>query len=188
MLRRAVLGTLALSLVGGELAWAGHGPFRTWLRNMSRDAQRNNAWPDAFIPPDRAAVRDAFAVNVDNGWRLQNTLSDFHFDENGQLTEAGALKVQSIVQENPAERRTVFVLQADQPEMSAARLASTQEVAARYMLGGELPQVATTHKRPIGWPANFVVLVDRARSEAMPPPILPPRAQGSGGGASASGS
>ena len=49
---------------------------------------------------------------INNGWRVQNTLGDDHFDaDTGLLNEAGELKVREILAASPPEHRTVFVLQ-----------------------------------------------------------------------------
>src|SRR3569833_1795696 len=67
-----VLAVLSVSITHGE------GWLKTKWRGFVRDTQRNNAWPEAFVPADRARVRDPFAIQTANGWRHQNTLGDQH--------------------------------------------------------------------------------------------------------------
>ena len=77
-----------------------------WLcdfcNSVARDTKRRNCWPAPFNCPDRQTVRAPFAIMVNNGWRRQNMLGDFHFEATtGQLTEAGKLKIRWIVIRGP---------------------------------------------------------------------------------------
>jgi hypothetical protein len=164
----AIAFTASVSQGGNWLAAGWH--------NFCAATQRNNAWPEAFVPTDRAAARAPFVGNVMAGWRLQNTLSDYHFeDDTGALKESGVLKVMKIVTQSPPDFRTVFVLRAETAQLTAARIASTQEAAARYALPGNYPQVGETFVKPRGSPAYYVVDVDRSFQETTPEPRLPPR-------------
>jgi hypothetical protein len=152
---------------------------------------RNNAWPEAFIPADRYSVRAPFATCVANGWRAQNTLVDYHFDdETGRLNEAGTLRVQSILIYTPPAYRTVFLVRGPTPENTAARLASVQEAASRIVPPGEMPPVIDTNVEPRSTPAYYIVDVDRSFRESTPDPRLPAgtRATSGGSGSSSSGS
>ena len=88
-----------------------------FFEGVVRDTKRRQCWPKPFTCPDREAVRAPFAVMVANGWQRQNMLADFHFEPGTtRLTEAGRLKVRSIVFDSPEQHRTVFVRRADTPE------------------------------------------------------------------------
>ena len=70
--------------------------------HVKSDWHRNNMWPQPFIYADRAAVCLPFAIQVNNGWRMQNTIGDAYFDNATQeLTVAGQAKVKWIVQQAP---------------------------------------------------------------------------------------
>ena len=88
----------------------GDEPVRTFFRNMGRDFKRNNCWYDTFVAEDRAVQRAPFCVMVSNGWRLQNTLDDYYFQQDSSvLTEAGQIKVQQIVLYSSPAYRAIFV-------------------------------------------------------------------------------
>ncbi|HEY5313751.1 MAG TPA: hypothetical protein VIK18_14585 [Pirellulales bacterium] len=171
----AVAAALIVLLSAGALHAEG------WLKshwhNFCAVTERNNSWPEPFVPADRAAARAPFVGCVVAGWRVQNTLSDYHFEDgSGALKESGMIKVARIVTEAPPDFRTVFVLRAATAELTAARIASVQEAAARYALPGDHPQVGGTFVSPPGAPAFYIVDVDRSFRESMPEPRLPARA------------
>jgi hypothetical protein len=166
---------LAVLLSAG--ATRGEGWLKNGWHNFCAATQRNNAWPEAFVPMDRAATRAPFVGCVVAGWRVQNTLSDYHFEEGaGVLKESGMIKVMRIVTEAPPDFRTVFVVRANTAQLTAARIASVQEAAARYALPGDHPQVGETFVAPRGAPAYYIVDVDRSFRESTPEPRLPTRA------------
>lgn len=158
------------------------------FQRMKRDHRRNSCWPAPFLAPDRMAVRAPFAVMINNGWRTQNTLSDEHFDtETGMLNEAGKLKVRDILSYSPPEHRTVFVLQAHDEEMTAARNRSVNQFAARINTFSEGPMVAGTNIRPRGWPAENVSSIGTRFNASMPDPRLPAPTTGGGAGGGGGG-
>jgi hypothetical protein len=162
--------------------------FTHWWDDCRITTARNNAWPEPFIPSDRATARAPFAVCVANGWRLQNTLDDHHFDaDTGKLTEAGELKVQTIVTRTPIPYRVVFVLRSERPDITAARMASAQEAAARFAIGDVAP-VGETVDRPRGTPGYYVVDIERSLRDSTPPPRLPVLSGATSSGTSSSGS
>ncbi len=60
------------------------------------DLHRNrvNVWPEPFVNQDRELVRRPFRQMVDNGWKSQNTLSDYLFDPGtNELNSAGQAKL-----------------------------------------------------------------------------------------------
>ena len=172
-------------LVGSNVAM-GEGPILRFWRDVGRSTARNNAWPDPFIPDDRAAARAPFEVMTQNGWRYNNTLSDHHFDLAGRLNESGDRMVQTISQQYPTGRRMIYVLRSTDPAISQARLDSVYAAANRYVLPGDVAQVGETHLRPEGWPASFVVTIERGYQESTPQPRIPPRAGAAAGGTTSS--
>jgi hypothetical protein len=152
--------------------------------------RRNNCWPQPFIIPDRVAVRTPFAIQVNKGWSVQNTLHDEHFDtETGMLNEAGELKVRDILTESPVDHRTVYVLRARKPDLTAARHQSVAEFASKITENGEVPQIAETGVRPRTSPADYINTIGTRYAESTPDPRLPQSATGasSGGGGSSGG-
>src|SRR4051812_27341275 len=103
MLRKflaASVVALVSTAAGQAHAQYNDGPFHS----VMRDFRRNNAWPCPFSPPDRCAARAPFAVMTENGWKTQNTLSEYHFDaETGKINEAGVQKIRSILLDAPIQ-------------------------------------------------------------------------------------
>lgn len=178
----AALSTFALAVGAASSLWAGD----FWSR-WKTDWHRNNMWPQPFIVADRAAVCEPFAIQVNNGWRLQNTIGDAYFDPATQdLTIAGHAKVKWIAQQAPLSRRTVFVLVTEDQEATNARVAAVQQAAGRYATKGPAPEVLLTDRDVTGGSGEYYDSVDRALKSSVPAPRLPAASAG-GGGASGSG-
>ena len=179
-MRRVVIGlamvTTALTTVGSVSAGE-FGLFRFWT-----DIERNKMWPEPFIHEDRAVQRQPWAVMIDRGWQLQNTLGDFHFDrETHQLTTAGQHKVRWIVTQAPIHRRTVFVQRAATADITATRLDAVQRSVAGTLTQGPLPEVVQSDLAPPGAPADIIDRIYRGRDASQPAPVLPTASGGSGG-------
>lgn len=142
----------------------------------------NNVWPDQFIPHDRQMVRAPFAIMIDKGWQLQNTLGDHHFDvETQQLTRAGELHLRWIITQAPENRRTVFVLRGHNEAATDVRIDTVQQTIANIQPHGALPAVVQTSVAPPSSPADYVDAVNQKATKAQPAPVLP---AASGGGSS----
>jgi hypothetical protein len=133
------------------------------------------------------SVRAPYAVMVNNGWRAQNTLGDEHFDaETGALNDAGRLKVRDILTYSPPEHRTVYVLQANEEELTVARRRAVGDFVSGLNTISEGPLVADTNIAPRGWSAENVSAIGTRFNATMPDPRLPPATtgygQGGGGG------
>jgi hypothetical protein len=134
----------------------------------------NKIWPWPYICPDRAAVREPFALMVDNGWRRQNLLGPHHFDPlSGQLTTAGELKVHWIMTQAPLDRRQIFVERSLDSAVTAGRVDAAREYAARVASDGRTPMVSDTNLVSEGRPASTVDAVYTRFNESMQPPVLP---------------
>lgn len=148
--------------------------FKTFANNMVRDFKRNNCWPEPFVGPDRYSVRAPFALMVHNGWRRQNLLGDYHFEEGtAMLKEVGRLKVRWILTVAPQQHRTIYVHESANPEVTLERIKSVQEVALQYTRSGEIPVIEPTTVDPTGWPAERVDAIDRRWADSIPDPRLP---------------
>ena len=56
--------------------------------------KRVNVWPEPFVGHDRELVRGPFRQMADNGWKTQNTFSDYLFDPgSNELNAAGQAKL-----------------------------------------------------------------------------------------------
>ncbi|MBI2823553.1 MAG: hypothetical protein HYX69_02545 [Planctomycetia bacterium] len=146
---------------------------KAWI-GFWRDYKRNYRWPDPFVTADRLSVRVPFETMTLNGWRLQNTLSEHHFDgDSTRLTEAGRLKVSAIINETPVAYRAIFVLRTNDPAISAGRVAAVQEQAA-LVLGDRQPvPVFETYEKARGAPAMYIDEVTRRYQATTPDPRLP---------------
>lgn len=212
-MRRFQLAALALVLAGfwmagairgqdnsGPLGPAAYGPvyasvyqeesrWQRFWRSTRRDTQRNAFWFDSFVPAERASVRNPLALQVANGWRLQNTIDYHYFEEDSaRLNTAGEDKIRNILEltEQQEEFRAIFVQRASTPELTVARIAAVQEAVRRNVPGGEEVPVLETSRTLRGWPAQYVDDIDSRFRESTPDPRVPPYTRSdSGGGASA---
>lgn len=182
MVRRVVMGLIVLAVFAQAVPAKAQqcSAWHAFWQSVARDWRRNNCWPEAFVGPDRLAVRAPFVVMVNNGWRRQNLLGDHHFEEGTtDLNQSGKLKVRWIMTQAPPQHRTIYVRRADKPEDTAARIAAIQEYGGRFAEDGQLPAVLETNLDPTGWPAAYVDMIDRKALDSAPAPQLP---QSSGGG------
>jgi hypothetical protein len=171
---------------GGHGAGYGahHGGFQQFWHRCSVDFHRNNSWPEPFLTADKIAVRTPYCIQTDNGWKMQNTVGTFLFDqETQQVNSAGDLLVKWIVTQAPVNRRAVFVLKGDTPEATAARIESVQNAVAKYADGCVCP-VLLTNTEPPGWSAAYIDTITQQFNATIPAPRLPAR---DGGGASGGG-
>ncbi|MGC3970624.1 MAG: hypothetical protein QM775_25795 [Pirellulales bacterium] len=134
--RSWIILAVALSCAGSGFAadtwWRG-----TW-KGWKREFHHNNVWPEQYLDHDRSAARAPFEMMVANGWRTQNTISSYHFNEQtGDLNETGRLKLRAILFETPPEYQSIFVLRADDPKMTAARVKSVQDHAQALAQGAD---------------------------------------------------
>lgn len=172
-MRRGILPIFALTLGLAVLPCSDTGAGECWDR-FFLDYERNNCWPEPFQSADRAATRSYFTLMRDKGWKLENTLADYHFDPaTEELNRAGELKVKAIVTEYPLKRRMLFVLRGEDEEKSMMRLDSVQRTAARYTTQGVLPPVSMTDIAPRGTPADYIDAFGRRYQATIPDPRLP---------------
>jgi hypothetical protein len=182
MRRHGVTGLTLSLILAAAPAWAGEMAESFWMR-MKLDFHRNNNWPATFVYADREAVHAPFAVMVHNGWRAQNTIGPYHFEEGStDLTEAGRLKVQWILTQAPEEFRTIYVEQAESRQATAARLSAVRTLASRIVLPGEAAHVVETAIPVRGWSGESVDSMYIKYRESRPAPVLPkPQGEGDSG-------
>ncbi len=146
-----------------------------------------NKWPEPWICPDRQSVRAPMAVMAANGWRRQNMLTDLHFTENNQLTEAGELLVRWILYEAPQTRRAIYVHRGTTAEDTAVRMAAVAMTAQKAAPGQPIPPILETSISDAGWPAREVEIISRRFDATTPDPRLPKDAGGGASGGSSAG-
>ncbi len=158
------------------------------IEDYWRCFQRVNKWPEPWICPDRQAVRAPMAVMTANGWRRQNMLTDLHFTDNNELTEAGELMVRWILYEAPQAHRVIYVHRGTTGEDTVTRIAQVATIVQKIAPGQPIPPILETSISDAGWPAREVEMISRRFDATTPDPRLPKdTGGGSGAGAGASG-
>lgn len=188
----AVLLTLAVgvSLPGQEASGPMQPPidnppvtgnwWHTFWGQVHLHRNRVNVWPEPFVRQDRELVRGPFRQMVDNGWKSQNTLSDYLFDPGtNELTNAGQAKLQYILTQIPPHRRQVYVLEAATQEETATRVTSVYRNIARIAPDSNCCEVMTTKIVPRGGEGWYLYDVEQAYRNNIPSPRL--SSIGSGG-------
>jgi hypothetical protein len=156
-----------------------------FFSSINRDIKRRNCWPVPFVYGDRQAAREPIALMVCNGWERQNMLADVHFEAGGtRLTEAGRLKVLSILNDTAEQHRMVYVHRAANVQETSVRIRTAQLFVAQSAYGGQLAPVLETNRSDYGSPAERVDLINRKALAASPDPKLP---QAGGSGSSSGG-
>lgn len=175
-----IIGLILTSMFVPSSAHAGWAEF--WHR-FHVDWHRNNCWPEPFSTADRALYYQPFAIMVDNGWRLHNTITEELFNsESQELTVAGTHLVHWIVTQAPAHRRTVFVLRGANPEATAVRVDSVQRAIASMLSKGQLPPVVVTGIEPPNVSGEYFDRVREAFQSTTPAVTLPGGESGGGEG------
>jgi hypothetical protein len=168
-LRWTLFAVLALTALPVQADW-----LCDFFNSIPQETKRRNCWPKPFVCPDRQAVRAPLAIQVSNGWRRQNLLSDLHFDpKNGELTEAGRLKIQWIAFEAPEQHRMIYVRNAINDEETVGRVNAVNGYLAKIMPQGVLPTVSTTRISDDNWPAEQVENINKKWESTIPSPRLP---------------
>ncbi len=134
----------------------GAGELSDFLSSMACDTKQRNAWPEPYVYPDRAGVRQAMAAQISAGWERQNLLSEFHFLPGGnELTEAGQLRLQWILNEVYEPHRQIYVHRANTPQETAIRMQTVQRFVAQSSYAMNVPVLEST-RTDDGWPADRI--------------------------------
>ena len=137
------------------------GELGDFLSGIVRDTKQRNCWPEPFVYADREACRQTNAVQVSAGWERQNLLSEFHFLPGGnELTEAGRMRVQWIMNEVPEPHRQIYVHRANTPQETAVRMQTVQRFVAQSPYAVNVPMLEST-RTDDGWPADRIDLLSR---------------------------
>jgi hypothetical protein len=161
----------AVESAGATKSWKER--WHEFSADFQLNCARSNAWPEPFQQPDRELVRSPFRTMADNGWREQNTFTDFLFaDERSELNLAGREKLRSILTQLPPHRRQIFVVEAERPEETAARVASVQQQIAELAPHQTVP-VFLTQLQPRYGDGRYQNGVNRSYDSTLPEPRLP---------------
>lgn len=173
-MRRSLIAlVLASAALSNSAARADNWWTRFWC-GVHADMTDVNMWPQQYVGYDRMAARAPFDVMVANGWRVQNTLSNYHFRDGGtELNDAGVMKLRYILTETPMQYRQVYVLRGDKPEVTLARLQTVEAAVAALSYEGTIVPVMETTVPPRGTSADYVNEVYTRARGAMRDPVLP---------------
>ena len=134
----------------------------------------NVIWPRQYVPASRRGICQTYAVMINNGWRRQNLLGDYHFEsETNELTRAGELKVNWILTQAPPDRRQVFVQRGMDVDQTAQRIEAVNALASNMSPAVEMVDVTDTHIVAEGHPAGAVDNMFIGFQTNQPPPVLP---------------
>lgn len=139
----------------------------------------NNMWPAQYIPTARCAVNSAYTSMINNGWRRQNLLGDYHFEEGTNvLTSAGQLKAKWILTQAPQDRRTIYVQRGNTQSDTASRIAAVHNWAGNLSPLVEPVLVNDTHIVSEGHTAGSVDHTFVGFQANQPAPVLVPQTGG----------
>ena len=172
MLGRCIIRfTLTIVALGYTIPLSA-GELGEFLSTVARDTKRRNCWPEPFVYSDRAVCRQTWDLQVSAGWERQNLLSEFHFLPGGnELTEAGRMRVQWIMNEVTEPHRQIYVHRADTPRETAARMQAVQRYVAQSPYAINVPILEST-RTDDGWPADTINRVSLKSAAAMQDPKL----------------
>jgi hypothetical protein len=132
-----------------------------FVHGVADEFCESNQWPYPYYFADRHAVRSAFAMQVEAGWRAQNLLADHHFQPaTGELTEAGRLLVHWIAFECPSQHRVIYVRRTAAKDEAQARVNAVNQYLASLPLEGNMPSILETNISPPGYPSGWPVNKD----------------------------
>lgn len=144
--------------------------------SFKRQYHYNKYWPYPMNCEDRASVRDAMAMQRQEGWISETTLYDLHFDPHTQqLNSSGITHLKWILYETPHQYRTVHVAGGPVAEVNQVRVNNVQQSATELVgtSGAGVPSVIIRpFARPYLTPAQDIDLLRRSWISGMPSPRL----------------
>lgn len=148
------------------------------IEAMAQDFCERNQWPCPYNCWDREATRAFFPPMVQNAWRRQNLLADYHFSvTSSELTAAGQGKVRWILTEAPLDHRTVFVRRGLTAEETQARMNAVRKYASKLALDSP-PSIVDSNATAPGyspvWPGAKDPAVSRRFQAWVPDKIYIP--------------
>ena len=139
---------------------------------------QNNMWPNQYVPTARCAVNSHYTAMVNNGWRRQNLLGDYHFEDgSNELTAAGKLKSKWILTQAPQDRRMIYIQRGENQSETASRLAAVHAWAGNQSPAVDSVLVNDTHIVAEGHTAGSVDSIFVGFQANQPAPVLTPSAE-----------
>ncbi len=173
---------------GGEIGNSRHGgafsgvrqhhqDFLQWRQEAQVQAAkieaRNKAWPKPFDCWDRQAYFQVWTGFYDGGWIHHCTLCDAHFENaNGKLNALGERKIASIMQNNPQDRRAIFVSPTNSQNTNDQRIDEVRSLVNKWYGAEAANFVAMTdqYNRPIN--GRRIETINTLYNTQTPPPII----------------
>lgn len=173
MMARIIIAVSFALISFGTAAEVSADWFSDFFQGVAQDTKTRNYWPDQYLDAERATVCAPFCRMVNNGWRRQNMLGEYHFKPGtSELNEAGRKKVRWITFTCPRIHRMVYVRVADTAEETRARCEAVANMIAQ-LAPEDLPPVMTTTISEEGWSAAQADLIGRKYISSTPDPRLP---------------
>jgi hypothetical protein len=143
-------------------------------------------WPWPYVCADRSAVLTMVRTQEANGWLIETTLYDYHFNsETSELTNPGKLHLKWILDYTPPSYRAIWLQQTEDPALNQQRYNAVHQAAVRLVGAANVPQIAFRTALPPARPAIEVDTLRRKELESIPVPRVPFES-GAGGSASTS--
>jgi hypothetical protein len=157
-------------------------------------------WPWPYVCTDRGVVLDMMRAQETNGWLSETTLYDYHFNpDTNELTQPGKTQLRWILDFAPASYRSVWIQQADDPQIGQQRLNNVRLVASKIAGANNLPPIQFRVAMAPSRPAIEADTIRRKELLTIPTPRIPlpssaagasstaPASPGSGGGGGGGG-
>jgi hypothetical protein len=155
-------------------------------QQFSHTYHSQHYWPLPYVCQDRQYVHGVLAQQATAGWTEETTLYEHHFDpEVNELTRAGELHLNWILNGAPAERRTVYMQSTFDDAVDAVRMASVQTYIATRSRHPDVP-VIVRNALETNRSAREVGRINELYNNSIPAPRLG-SGGGGGGGAAAGG-
>ena len=169
-----LMASLLLALVFSSSDAAAQCSYHPSLCDLYRAGYCANVnWPRMYIPAARRSVCSTYNVMTNNGWRRQNLLGDYHFNEDtNELTQAGKLKVNWILSQAPPRRRSIYVQRGSDVEQTGSRIAAVQDFTSNMSPSVGAVDVNDTHIVAEGSSAGAVDNMFVGFQANQPPPVL----------------
>ena len=127
-----VLGSLSMATQSAQAQWT------EAKHHCHVDFARNNSWPQPFRGQDARSVVAPFEVMKNNGWRDNNTVGNLMFKD-GEISEAGRLKIAQILTVPPPSRRIVYIQAAPTVKQTEARIQSSYQTSVHRAIANSTP-------------------------------------------------
>jgi hypothetical protein len=145
---------------------------RFW-NSVKTGYHENHQWPYQHNPAARRSLMNPLNMMVDKGWKQQNTLTQFHFEESSnQLNRAGQRKVYDILFNTPKSHRSIFVVPGEKKLVTDQRIRAIQLEATQYLPSGEQISVGVSRDLPYPPTSEVVGRIQDLSLEALEPPLI----------------